>query len=273
MKAQNLTVSLPYKGCDKNCPYCVSSMTGYLKANWRLVLRNMNKVKYAARAAQVNSVLITAKGEPFLNFEDLIYVLNEFREFPDCEVQTNGIILNREQNQMVPKLFSHGLDIVAFSVDSLEQFYAYESLFALIKASGMNSRVALNVTDGLPDDISLVKLVDMCQERDIIQLLIRNITKPHSADDAHRAARWIADNTRKGIFGKLAAEFAKLKKTSRRIRRLQYGIESYNIQGVSVTISDYCIQDSHGDDDIRSLIFQEDGHLYTAWDDETSLLF
>ena len=57
------------------------------------------------------------------------------------------------------------------------------------------------------------------------------------------------------------------------IRKLPYGATIYDIGGIAVTWFDYCIQDAHGVDDIRSLIFQEDGHLYTAWDSPASILF
>ena len=33
MRANNLTISVPYKGCDKDCPYCVSKMTGYMESD------------------------------------------------------------------------------------------------------------------------------------------------------------------------------------------------------------------------------------------------
>ena len=40
MKAQTLAISVPNYGCNKNCPYCVSKMTGYLKSNESLFLDN-----------------------------------------------------------------------------------------------------------------------------------------------------------------------------------------------------------------------------------------
>jgi len=47
----------------------------------------------------------------------------------------------------------------------------------------------------------------------------------------------------------------------------------YDYKGLSVSSSDYCMQDESGADDIRSLIFMEDGHLYTNWNSKASILF
>jgi hypothetical protein len=51
------------------------------------------------------------------------------------------------------------------------------------------------------------------------------------------------------------------------------GIEVYDIMGMSVCFSDYCIQQENRMEDIRSLIFHQDGHVYTSWDSPASILF
>ena len=50
MRAQNLTISVPYKGCDKDCPYCVSKMTGYIESDEGAFYGNMEKVSKIGRA-------------------------------------------------------------------------------------------------------------------------------------------------------------------------------------------------------------------------------
>lgn len=272
MKAQNLTISIPYKGCDKKCPYCISEMTGYIISDWNLMVRHIEKVKTLARAASVNSVLLTGKGEPFLDVEKLFYILNNFKKWP-CEVQTNGIILNKQKNKLIPQLKDAGLNTVAFSIDTMDQFDEYQDLFADIKQAGMLSRAALILTDELPADINLPGLVELCKSHGIHQLLLKKINKPTSVSDDHKIAQWIKDNTQKGLYEKLVGEFEALKPKLRKIRMLPHGVSVWSIGGVSVSFSDYCIQEFSHEDDIRSLIFQEDGHLYTAWDDPASILF
>ena len=46
----NLTIAVPYYGCDKNCPYCVSKMTGNYENNINLFYKNLDKVKTVARS-------------------------------------------------------------------------------------------------------------------------------------------------------------------------------------------------------------------------------
>jgi hypothetical protein len=59
--------------------------------------------------------------------------------------------------------------------------------------------------------------------------------------------------------------YAYLQSNGMKIMRLPYGATLYMVEGVSCTHFDYCIQDSNNDNDIRSLIFHEDGHLSTSW--------
>ena len=59
---------------------------------------------------------------------------------------------------------------------------------------------------------------------------------------------------------------------SRVLRTLPYGATLYDYKGVSVTHFDYCIQDTHGEHDDRSIIFQEDGHLYSTWNSKAGLI-
>ena len=90
LKAENLTISVPNAGCDKNCPYCVSRMTGYVDNDYPKMLRNVSKVIHVARAAEVTSVLFTGKGEPILAYRELIELAGLFNFWP-LELQTNGI--------------------------------------------------------------------------------------------------------------------------------------------------------------------------------------
>ena len=82
MKANNLSISIPNRGCDKNCPYCVSKMTGHVEFNENLFYRNLPKVFQFSQMAQISSVSLTGKGEPMLNFDAIKIVLETFRKFP-----------------------------------------------------------------------------------------------------------------------------------------------------------------------------------------------
>ncbi len=56
------------------------------------------------------------------------------------------------------------------------------------------------------------------------------------------------------------------------LRQLITGENLYEWEGISFTHSDHCIQErSNGEDDIRSLVFLEDGHVYTGWNVKSPL--
>jgi len=44
MRANNLTICVPNRGCDKNCKYCISKMTFEPESNYQLMVRNAKKV-------------------------------------------------------------------------------------------------------------------------------------------------------------------------------------------------------------------------------------
>ena len=91
MKANNLTISTPYRGCDKDCSYCVSKMTGYLHGNG-LYWKNMNKVVKIADTAGVTSILVTSKGETLMAMSEVQIIATKFSDWP-LELQTNGLKL------------------------------------------------------------------------------------------------------------------------------------------------------------------------------------
>jgi hypothetical protein len=150
----------------------------------------------------------------------------------------------------------------------LEDFdrFAYPLLSA--KKIGIITRVTLNITDMLPY-LNWETLLGYCRKYKVDQFSLRRITIPTGVSEDDPTAKWIrqhhADETYKNLTRALA--------TNRAIRRLPYGSVVYDLDGIAVTAFDYCVQDEHGENDIRSLIFQEDGHLYTAWNSPASVLF
>ena len=277
MKAQNLTISVPYNGCDKGCPYCVSHMTGIGEPNFNLMLSNVQKVRTLAKHAEVTSVLFTGKGEPFLSMDYFKILLKEFREFP-CEVQTNGIFLNKNRKDLVEDLAIAGLNVVAVSIDDCSYFAYYADLFRQLKEAGIVVRVALNVWKKTQHPEGMAHYIKLCREHGVQQFLLRNITIPTGTLPSNSAAAWIRENVDKAFYASAVSKFltdAKLDGAPyiRKLRANSQGLTVWDYEGVSVVTSDYCIQDSAIDDEIRSLIFQDDGHLYTAWNSLASILF
>jgi sulfatase maturation enzyme AslB (radical SAM superfamily) len=271
LKAENLTISVPNRGCDKNCPYCVSRMTGYVTNDYPKMKRNVTKVKEVARAAEVTSVLFTGKGEPMLAFDELVELIGLFFDWP-LELQTNGIRLAQDGGRLLDTLYDAGLDVIAISLDNKGEFDAYRGLFSRIAEAGLVSRVTVNVTE-LLGGVSFGELLAYCHESRISQLTLRRIVTPERPKDK-KTADWIARHVDDGDYRALMDQAkAYVKSHGKLIRTLNHGVEVFDCDGVSFSWSDYCIQERSAGDNVRSLIFLEDGHLYTSWNSAASILF
>jgi hypothetical protein len=303
MRANNLTISIPNKGCDKHCPYCVSGINGYVDANVDNMKRNVQKVLTVARAARVSSVLLTGKGEPFLNFEDVLYFTKAFSEYP-VEIQTNGRWLSdhifgctpgfgpikdtpeRNKKSCLPDLWTAGMNTISFSIDDENEPPSFKEMVKAIHKIGMVVRVTFNITDKLilscsegEVDLTFDNLVTRCLMWDVDQMTLRNICIPNNAvrtsfGKAKPQIYWIKDNVDPETYKRLSGEMKMACESGGfLVRNLPYGAKVYEYRDISVSYSDYCIQDNNNGEDIRSLIFMEDGGLYTSWNSRASRLF
>lgn len=273
MKAQSLSICLPQTNglCNKNCPYCVSRMTGYGDSNIDLFRENLPVVERIARASQVNSVIITGKGEPTLSSQ-LFPVLSWLKDFP-TELQTNGLRLLEQLDLLLELRRVAKLNVLAISIDQCWQFESFSAIFKSAKELGLVTRATVAVTDLLSNS-SLAEFVSLCKSCSVDQLSFRQVTIPHfgiaSTAEARATVEWIQKHVRDRDYQELIKE---IDSTGEVIRRLSYGAVVKDIDGIAVTYFDYCIQDKHSDDDVRSLIYREDGHLYTSWNSKASIIF
>ena len=281
MKATTLTISIPSRGCDKNCPYCISKMTGPVEENDYMFEVNTDKVKTLAVAAGVSTVLITGKGEPCMNYESLVGVMQRFYKWP-IELQTNGLKLLDDvvncRGVMLNKLNNFGLNVLALSIDKIEDINKYAPLFEMVNNAGLVNRITVNITKMIPDDTRLDDFVTACIINNIQQLSFRKVVKPNFVDNDvvrnKEVEDWIHQNHADEMYDRFIRELMESDKYKHHlIRTLPYGVPIYSYRGTSVTFFDYCIQDNNNTEDIRSLIYQEDGHLYTSWNSKASILF
>ncbi|KKN13813.1 hypothetical protein LCGC14_1002610 [marine sediment metagenome] len=272
MEAETLSVSIPYKGCDKQCPYCISKMTGYIEGNMEVIMKNYSKVVQMAKNARVNNVIITGKGEPVLNPALIKVALEKFYDFP-IELQTNGIKLKSSGKRMLEDFFSRGLNTLALSVDKLSDVVELYDLIEFANEIGLVTKILIIVTDELRG-LTLDDFIEDCNAR---QFTIRKATAPDWGFDNTNLAvytkEWIRKNVGYESKSFIETSVRKLMKDGRLIRKLSYGPFVYDYCGVSCVYFNRCIQESSGDGDVRNLIFQEDGHLYYFWNSMASIIF
>jgi len=273
MKANNLSISIPYKGCDKNCPYCVSKMTGYSETREHLFFKNLLKAKKMANIANVTSISITGKGEPTLNIEAIKDVCDIFNEYP-IEIQTNGLTLAKNLDR-INHLTSMGVDIFAISMDKLLDFRIMKEVIDRINHLDKIVRVTMNITDLLtnPDKFRFEDYIQACKEYGVEQFSLRQVTIANNTD-RNKTHEWIEKHAKNNYYYKLIQQFEGLgwnNPNIKLIRSLPYGAKLYDVDGVSFTYFNYCIQDSSNGEDIRSLIY--DGHLGTSWASKAGRIF
>jgi len=236
------------------------------------MIDNLPKVKNLAQAAQVSTILFTGKGEPFMNYADVLFFLKNFREYW-TEIQTNGIWLENNIEKL-KEIKKFGLNVIAISIDNLSDMDVL--LFQKIKTNGMISRVTFNITKylngGAP--VTFQSLIDVCKKCDIHQMTLRNIVIPDYIEKENKQTAWIRENVDPAMYKTLREEMINsCEKDGYLLRDLEYGSKVFDYKGIAVSYSDYCIQDHNNGKDIRSLIFKEDGHVYTNWASDASVLF
>lgn len=269
MKANNLTICID-AGCDKNCPYCVSKMTWAPKPDSNLFNRNIFKAQKMAELASISSVLISSKGEPLLNKAGLGYCLDTFRKFP-LELQTNGTGLDKNTLNW---LYTSGLNTVAISIDSFEDIYKFVEICNECNRLGLVIRFTIILSSLWKCDPN--RLLKLVKELGIKQLTFRNVTVPDKIVQDKKAEgvrEWILANGNYEANGKFMYYFRRNYEPKNLIRELPFGASVYDCAGVAVTELGYCIQESNNTEDIRSLIYHQDGHMYTSWDKQSSILF
>lgn len=275
MKSNNLTITIPTPPCRKNCPFCISKMTEHRIYNKSLYWRNIKKLKYVAVASQVSNILLTGKGEPTDNMRDTLKILKMFDNSGiPLEIQTNGINLNKNFN-LLKKLYKAGLNVLAISISHPSELKTNESMIIAATKIGLTVRLTLVLSyfwqDYTPDII-----LEYCEKNEVSQLTFRLPTVPINyveTKESVRIKRWIEEQSKLKYNEEFLEKLYRLCNNKNLVRSLSFGSNIYDIKGVGVTTIDYCIQENSKNDDIRSLIYQTDGHLYTTWDKKGSILF
>ncbi|MFW6014811.1 MAG: radical SAM protein [bacterium] len=269
MKANNLSICIPNYGCNKNCPYCISKMTGYVDKNVDLFYRNLQKVKSIADRSNVNSISFTSKGEILYHYRS-IDILTELIEYFSSnfalELQTNGTKLNEN---IIKELHNKGLDTIAISIDNHNDFYNYSDIISLAKQFGFTIRTTVNLLPNIYKHSPLV-FFKFCLEHNVDQISFRNISVPTNyksdSTEADKTINWIEKNINNQEVEEFIYDYKNLiNKNGNEVMKLPYGAVIYDVFGISTTYFDYCIQDQSNGEDIRSLIYHEDGHLSTTW--------
>lgn len=279
MKANTLSVSIPVGNgkklvCNKRCPYCVSKMTGVNPRNDLVFYRNLKtKAKHMAMLAQINSVILTGKSELLLNMEAVYEACEVFSDYP-LEIQTNGLLLTDE---LIEDLATRGVNTLAVSIDSYEGMLQFAKWANAAHEQGVTLRATVNLTNeimgGSPENSDYKAIanavITKLQEVGVDQVSFRKLTVPDNPVktlESITTQKWIEENAYGDWADVFLTKFDEvLRESGVLVNVLPFGARVYMYNGISCTTFGHCIQEKTNGEDIRSLVYYEDGHMSVSW--------
>lgn len=267
MKANSLSISIPSEAtCKKSCPYCISKMTGKSNVDYVNFFRNLKKARKIADNADISCVIITGKTEPLQpeNLEMFLEICKMFQDYP-IEVQTNGTTLN--QGAVLRTLNEAKVNTIAVSIDNWNQLREQVEILKRFSNLGFNTRVTINLTENILSH-SFWDYIRICSYSGINQISFRRLTIPNNfaeTEESQKAVEYIQSVNKESSKSFIDEFNSFVLKEGTFVRKLSFGASIYMLDDISVTIFENCIQENSNEDDIRSLIYFEDGHMSTSW--------
>ncbi len=281
MKIQTFTIVVGGNKCNATCPYCVSKLTGKTTCSDKIEdinIRNFHKACKFAKMSGVSTVLLTGKGEPLLypdHITKYLEILKDY-DFPFIELQTNGIELNSISGHQLEKWYNLGLTTVSLScvhwyTSNNENIFKRDIQLAenikMLHNFGFSVRISCVMIDGMIDDITMVKgFVEWCKLEKVEQFTVRPVTNiKHSdcdTDAEHEIYQWILKNKLSRTDIKKIKEYFDTNATI--LLDLAHGARVYDYKGQNISISN-CLTESTNPDDIRQLIYYQNGRLMYSW--------
>jgi molybdenum cofactor biosynthesis enzyme MoaA len=276
MKTHTFSVVVGTAACNAKCPFCVSKMTcrasEHREVNWSRFEKACQIVDQA-RDGLVN-VLLTGTGEPTMSPIDIHNHLGAMDgRFPLVTLQTNGILLDRVA---LKEWRDQGLTQVCLSITSTEPERSNE-IMGIGKWFGFNYwervemlhdlglSVRLNCTmlnEGISTPVEIGQLIELCQERGVEQLTLREVDKPDCPAAAPEVARYVEREKPNGAAEKLFHYL--LLAGANRLPDLPHGGSVFDCDGQNVCISN-CLTDTLDPNDIRQIIFFPTGEISYDW--------
>ena len=294
MKIQTFSIVVGTRACNARCPFCVSRMTGFeeLPKTRNINERNFAKAARLAELAGTTTVLMTGKGEPTLYPAQITHYLELLRtwRFPFIELQTNALEIGRlarDGKSKIPDLtegtlrtwWNLGLNTIAISVVDVnaapnkavyhEDYPELATTIAFLHGLGFSVRLCVMMQRPYVDSWArLGEVIAFCKKNGVEQLTVRTIRKPENTHDPDASA-YVMEH---GLTdAEIAAIHGWIDRNGVRLMSLMHGAAVYDYGGQNVCLSDCLTLDPTGDD-IRTLIFYDDGRIAYDWQYDGAVL-
>jgi len=279
MKFGSFSVVTGTEACNAKCPYCVSRMTPKQKLgpiNWR----NFNIACKRAVRSDIDTVLLTGKGEPVLYPDHITnYLFNlEKHNFPFIELQTNGILLQeREMKSHLKTWYQMGLTTISISVahynteqnraiigsnfDPIGLASLLQNMGFLVRFSCVMMKGGIDSTESVKNFIRILSTLDKQ-----VQLTLRPVTNAVDTSNTE-ISRWIQNNQPQNL-GKIKTM---LDVEGHRLLLLPHGGIVYDYEGQNICLTN-CLTEDLNPDNIRQLIYYPSGRLTYDWQYKGAIL-
>lgn len=284
MKFKLFSVVVGTSACIANCPFCVScekpNKDNLLEPD--LNIRNLKIAANLANRSNIDTVMLTSKGETTLfpnQISEYLKTLQEFN-FPFIELQTNGILLWEQQEKYIPflkKWYNLGLTTITISTVSeksevnrknyLPNSKSYINLSGLIKMLhkiGFSLRLTCVCCKETMDNIEKIKsYISYAKKNYVEQVTLRPVNDEYKRKSTQE---WINKN-------KLTnEEIMKIKifldTSGTKLLEIERIGTVYDIGGQNVCLSaplNKYTRDTNPENG-RQLIYFPDGHIRYEWE-------
>ncbi|MBR5370302.1 MAG: radical SAM protein [Bacilli bacterium] len=290
MKFKMFSVVVGSPACIANCPFCVSRETpnkDNLK-DYEINFRNLKIAANLANRSNVDTVMLTSRGEPLLFPDQISNYLKELKEFnfPFIELQTNGILLQKEQekyDKYLKEWYKNGLTTITISVVSHKKeinqknylgnksdYIDLPKLIDYLHELKFCVRITCVCCKDMMDNSKEVKeLIKFAKDNKVEQVTLRPVNDEYRRESTRL---WILDNkltdeNKKDIKDYLEKEGTKLLELER--IGTVYDVDGQNVL-YSLPLTKYT-RDTNPEN-LRNLIFFPDGHIRYEWEMEGGIL-
>ncbi len=290
MKFKMFSVIVGSEACIASCPFCVSGEEPN-KENLKDIHINWRNLKIAGNLANrsgIDTVMLTSRGEPTLFPEQITEYLKHLEEFrfPFVELQSNCIPLatNREKYEdYLKQWYELGLTTITISVVShlpeinknvympnSNKYIDLPSLIEYLHGFGFSLRLTCVLCKGMTDTTEKIsEFIKFAKENKVEQVTLRPVN-----DEFRRqsAADWIKENRLTEEQKRDIKEW--VDENATKLLEIERIGTIYDVNGQNVCLSlplNKYTRDTNPDN-IRNLIFFQDGHIRYEWEMEGGIL-
>ena len=299
IQIQSISIVPEDVGCNQKCKFCIARMTSSPEAekfNEEKYLKKLRRALKYVRSGGAQTAIITSKGETLLSSKDyLLRIIGLLeKDFGQIDLHTNGSLLTLK---MAENFYDAGLTNVTLSVPSLnrndlksitEDSVDYNDIVGFCRDVGLTVRLSC-VTNkkGVKDLSSMLEYIGKAKLAGAHQIVFRELWVPeNSKKNNPEVYKWSQENfIPLGNFREFI-EGLKKERRAHYIFTLPWGEKVYDIEGMNITCAtcttnyynsvcsaELCGNNStNGSNTIKSVVFLPDGHLYSTWEYEGSII-